>query len=553
MVNEFFITVQFRKNNGTFGGKDYVYKLISPMYLGEHDELLILKDPVNEKGHSYNAEMLVIGVFDDYEAYQKDCRLKNIFACAYEDILFLRSFRIAFEGRLELLYENQDKFEAVSCPTISVVRNNSKKMAIMTWRPKDQDILIDYKKVKDLIDEREIKCGRCAHNTCYETDCKSCFKFDPEMPFAYQPKGGHGDLSPIDISKSPLKVTAKTDGTVTTSTASPRDIIHFKNGSGFGLTNLTGNELLNAQLQSYDASEYNLSNILKKPLTSTPVVNSETFNGLLGKVLDMADKEVTDAFNAKEKEKESKMDFSKMLNIDFGKVLPTSELKPSIYGVAVRGFDNRYRAYDKINDKVMDVTGMTFDTDMLFKIPVAVSQVRVGDVIINASNYVTVTNVHPDGTFTVVDPKASEQKIAIPAKNMFGFDFVTKIIYPFENMVQPSDDNPFGLNPMAMMMLSDGSDMDMSTVLTLFMMSNGGSMIDQNMLIPLMLMGNKSGSKDNMILAMAMMNQMPRATKKIKRETVHSNAFAALDSCPVPLATGAKEPPAGVTACEDED
>lgn len=494
MVNEFFITVKFRKNNCAFGGKDYVYKLISPMYLGKHDELLILKDPVNEKGHSYNTEMLVTGVFDDYEAYQKYCKLKNVFVCAYEDILFLRSFKIAFEDRLELLYENQDSFKPTYCPRISVIRNN-KKMPIMAGRPENQDILIDYKKIKDLIDAREIK-------------------------------------------------------TTTASVTSPCDIAYFKNGST--LTTLTGNDLLNAQLQSYDADRYSLSNVLKKPLTSTPVMDSETFNGLFNKVMDMSYKEVTDTFNSKEKEKESKMDFSKILNIDFGKVPHTAELKPSIYGVAVLGFDNRYRAYDKINDKVMDVTGMTFDTDMLFKIPVAVSQVRVGDVIINASNYVTVTNVHPDGTFTVVDPKASEQKIAIPAKNMFGFDFVTKIMYPFENMVQPSDDNPFGLNPMTMMMLSDGADMDMSTILALSMMNGNSGMMDQNMLIPLMLMGNdKSGNKDGLILAMAMMNQ-PHPTKKIKRE-IQSNAFAALDSCPIPLVTDEKEAPTGVNACKDDD
>ena len=231
-----------------------------------------------------------------------------------------------------------------------------------------------------------------------------------------------------------MKVIAKTDGTVTASVASPRDIVHFKNGSS--LTTLTDNELLNAQLQSYNADKYTF----KPNETSSISIDSNWLHGLINGLREQADKEVTDTFNSKEKEKESKMDFSKILNIDFGKVPHTAELKPSIYGVAVLGFDNRYRAYDKINDKVMDVTGMTFDTDMLFKIPVAVSQVRVGDVIINASNYVTVTNVHPDGTFTVVDPKASEQKIAIPAKNMFGFDFVTKIMYPFENMVQPSDD-----------------------------------------------------------------------------------------------------------------
>lgn len=490
MAKEFFITVQFKRNKGDFGGKNYVYKLISPMYLGKHDELLILKDPVNEKGYSYNTEMLVTGVFDDYEAYQKYCKLKNVFACAYEDILFLRTFKIAFEDHLELLYENQDQFEATYCPTINVIRNN-KKMTIMAGRPEDQDILIDYKKIKDLIDEREIK-------------------------------------------------------TTTASVASPRDIAHFKNGSS--LTTLTSNDLLNAQLQSYNADEYTL----KPNETSSVYIDNNWLYGLINGLREQADKEIIDMFNSKEKEKESKMDFSKMLNIDFGKVPHTAELKPSIYGVAVLGFDNRYRAYDKINDKVMDVTGMTFDTDMLFKIPVAVSQVRVGDVIINANNYVTVTNVHPDGTFTVVDPKASEQKIAIPAKNMFGFDFVTKIMYPFESMVQPSDDNPFGLNPMTMMMLSDGADMDMSTILALSMMNGNGSMVDQNMLVPLMLMGNgKSGNKDGLILAMAMMNQ-PHPTKKIKRE-IQSNAFAALDSCPIPLVTDEKEAPTGVNACEDDD
>lgn len=549
MVNEFFITVQFRRNKGDFGGKDYVYKLISPMYLGKHDELLILKDPVNEKGHSYNAEMLVTGVFDDYEAYQKYCRLKNVFACAYEDILFLQYFKIKYSDDIDLLYEHQNETGIVLYPRIRIAQKDGKKLTIMAWRPEDQDILITHDQIDKLITDRMAKCNPCIRPDCCAKDCDNCPEIYSSISSTCHPKCGHGDLGPIDITKQPLKVTAKTDGTVTASVAGPRDIVHFKNGSSLtNLTNLTGNELLNAQLQSYDASEYTL----KPNKTDSISIGSDWVHKMTTDLIDQVNKEVTNAFNAKEKEKESKMDFSKMLNIDFGKVLPTTELKPSIYGVAVRGFDNRYRAYDKINDKVMDVTGMTFDTDMLFKIPVAVSQVRVGDVVINAGNYVTVTNVHPDGTFTVVDPKASEQKIAIPAKNMFGFDFVTKIIYPFENMVQPSDDNPFGLNPMAMMMLSDGADMDVSTILALSMMNGNSGMMDQNMLIPLMLMGNgKSGNKDGLILAMAMMNQ-PRPTKKIKRE-IQPNAFAALDSCPVPLVADEKEAPAGVTACEDDD
>lgn len=538
MVKEFFITVQFKRNKGDFGGKDYVYKLISPIYLGKHDELLILKDPVNEKGYSYNTDMLVTGVFDDYEAYQKYCKLKNSFACAYEDILFLQHFKIKYSDDVDLVYEYQNKVGMIYYPKICMAQKDGKKLTILAWRPEDQDVLITHDQIDKLITDKMAKCSSCVHPDCCAEDRDNCPESHSVASFTYSPKGGHRELGPIDVNQPSLKV--KTDGRVTTSDVDLRGTTN--------LTNLTGNGLFNAQLQSYDADEYVL-----KPNNTGPVsIDNNWLHGLINGLREQADKEVTDTFNSKEKEKESKMDFSKILNIDFGKVPHTAELKPSIYGVAVLGFDNRYRAYDKINDKVMDVTGMTFDTDMLFKIPVAVSQVRVGDVIINASNYVTVTNVHPDGTFTVVDPKASEQKIAIPAKNMFGFDFVTKIMYPFENMVQPSDDNPFGLNPMTMMMLSDGADMDMSTILALSMMNGNSGMMDQNMLIPLMLMGNgKSGNKDGLILAMAMMNQ-PHPTKKIKRE-IQSNAFAALDSCPIPLVTDEKEAPTGVNACEDDD
>lgn len=200
----------------------------------------------------------------------------------------------------------------------------------------------------------------------------------------------------------------------------------------------------------------------------------------------------------------NKMDFSNILNVEFGKINDSHDVAASMYGIAIRGNDNRYRAYDKANGKIIDVTGMTFNTDMLFKIPCAISQISVGDVIINAGNYVTVTNVHKDGTFTVVDPKASEQKIAIPAKNMFGFDFMTKVFYPLDSFIKPTDDNPFGLNPMAMMLLASDEDMDMSTLVLMTMMGNGT--INQNMMLPMILTMNKNEHSSDMgTLALAMM------------------------------------------------
>lgn len=240
----------------------------------------------------------------------------------------------------------------------------------------------------------------------------------------------------------------------------------------------------------------------------------------------------------------NKMNFSNILNVEFGKINDSHDVAASMYGIAIRGNDNRYRAYDKANGKIIDVTGMTFNTDMLFKIPCAISQISVGDVIINAGNYVTVTNVHKDGTFTVVDPKASEQKIAIPAKNMFGFDFMTKVFYPLDSFIKPTDDNPFGLNPMAMMLLASDENMDMSTLVLMTMMGNGT--INQNMMLPMILMMNKNErSSDIGTLSLAMMmGQTPKEVESYQR---------ALETSPVPepIYDDTSDVPDAINPCVD--
>lgn len=214
----------------------------------------------------------------------------------------------------------------------------------------------------------------------------------------------------------------------------------------------------------------------------------------------------------KNNERNKNMDLSKMFNISFGKIF-SNDVRASLYGIAVKGGDDRFRAFDKNSDKIMDVTGMVFDSDMLFTIPIAVSAIKKGDVIINAGNYVTVTAIHPDSTLTVIDPKASEQKIAIPAKNMFGFDFVSKVYCPFEGIIStPSNDNPFGINPMMFMFLGD--DIDNTTKMMMAMSMMDGN-VDQSMFLPMMvMMDNKDKGKDSnsdMLMAMCMMNMQKQA------------------------------------------
>lgn len=448
-IESYIITVQFRRNNGSFGGKDYAYKVSSPLYRPNEKTQILIQNMVNEKGYAYKNDAQVTGIFrnyDDYDKYFKKC----FCTCAEKDIVFLESFRIC---------EDFDSFFEYSSQS---GKDGSPLVTYYEWGDEKKPIIIGSNADKRTFDKKDLK----------------------------------------EYTKSKAVLCSSDSWTA-------------------------------SFLDRY---------INQGKLDSQTAVDGTSFNGMFQGLKDSTNKVVDNIFE----EKESKMDFSKMMNVDFGKI-STKELKPSIYGVAVLGSDNRYRAYDKANDKVMDVTGMTFDTDMLFKIPVAVSQVRIGDVIINAGNYVTVTNVHRDNTFTVVDPKASEQKIAIPAKNMFGFDFVTKVIYPLENMIQPNDNNPFGLNPMAMMLLAGDSNMDMTTILAMSMMGGNGAM-DQNMILPLMLMGNKNGNSDNLVLAMMMMNQMPRPKKNDKNDVIKT-----LDSCPVPPVIDAPEPPAGVNPCEDDE
>ena len=460
-IENYIITVQFRRNNGSFGGKDYAYKVSSPLYRPNEKTQILIQNMVNEKGYAYKNDAQVTGIFrnyDDYDKYFKKCFCTC--TCAEKDIVFLESFTISEDFDSFLEYSSQSGKDGP--PLVTYYEWGEEKRPIIVGSNADKRTF-DKKDAKEYMKSKATLCS----SGLWTASSLYCYK----------------DQGNLDLQIS-----------------------------------------------------------IPSNSTSQMALDGTSFNGMFQGLKDSSNKVVDNIFE----EKESKMDFSKMMNVDFGKI-STKELKPSIYGVAVLGSDNRYRAYDKANDKVMDVTGMTFDTDMLFKIPVAVSQFRIGDVIINAGNYVTVTNVHRDNTFTVVDPKASEQKIAIPAKNMFGFDFVTKVIYPLENMIQPNDTNPFGLNPMAMMLLAGDSNMDMTTILAMSMMG-GNSAMDQNMILPLMLMGNKSGNSDNLVLAMMMMNQMPRPKKNNK-----SDVIKALDSCPVPPVIDSPEPPTGINPCEDDE
>ena len=159
----------------------------------------------------------------------------------------------------------------------------------------------------------------------------------------------------------------------------------------------------------------------------------------------------TSTYQDKEKENDT-MNIPTM-KFDFGPANPEA-IAMSPYGLAVRCGDSWY-AFNANEGQTIDVTGMTFSfKNAIYKMPVAVNQVKEGDLIIHQKKAMYVVQVNDKTSIEVIDLAASEQKTVIPVSNMFGFNYVTKVA-PLFNLgnVTPSAENPFG-NILPMMMMS---------------------------------------------------------------------------------------------------
>ena len=146
------------------------------------------------------------------------------------------------------------------------------------------------------------------------------------------------------------------------------------------------------------------------------------------------------------------------MNFDFGPC--GDEVAFSPYGLAIRNSKGEYFTYNPATKQTIDVTGFTFFfQNMVYRMPVAASAVKEGDMIIHKHHPMFVSAV--DGSnIEVVDILESEVKTVIPTSNPFGFNFITKIM-PIVNFgnTAPSPDQPFGnLMPMMMANMVFGED-----------------------------------------------------------------------------------------------
>ena len=180
----------------------------------------------------------------------------------------------------------------------------------------------------------------------------------------------------------------------------------------------------------------------------------------------------------------------------------------SIYGPAFPTVDNEdeYIAYSKKDDEWIDVSPMVFDRDiaLFYAVPVAKDNLATGDFIFHNGGWVRVIDFDEALRPVVETPKTKTVNTILPTRNMFGFDFYTKLISPFEDMMDcASADKPFG-NILPFILLQDSDSADF---LPMLLLSQGGKFDTSNPMMLYLLMKDEKNSDILPFLMMGMMNK----------------------------------------------
>ena len=221
-----------------------------------------------------------------------------------------------------------------------------------------------------------------------------------------------------------------------------------------------------------------------------------------------------------EEKKEKTMFESMMKNLHFGKA---DDAKMSIYGPALREAvsGDTWIAFDKSKEQWIDVPWEAILDIPLLEMPVAKNDIQIGDFIFHAgTGWVRVIDFDDEMNYFIEaeDPSNHEIIKILPTRNMFGFDFYTKLIVPFDmgaTFGGASASNPFGMLPMLMMMSdkNKSSSGDNSMLMAMMIMQNGGMDFASNPMMMYALMGDKSGD-NSMLMAMLMSQIMQGAPTK---------------------------------------
>lgn len=166
----------------------------------------------------------------------------------------------------------------------------------------------------------------------------------------------------------------------------------------------------------------------------------------------------------------------KGFNFDFGPVKDSS-IRMSMYGLAIKNLNGTWVSYNTATNDIIDVDVFNFDgSKFLYKIPVAITEIAVGDIVMHMGKPMFVVDISEAGEIMAIDVSAGEKKIIMLAKNCFGFNYATKVVSLFNmSNSMPTPDAPFG-NMLPFLMM-DGENADMSDLMLLMMLnpSNGAS------------------------------------------------------------------------------
>ena len=198
----------------------------------------------------------------------------------------------------------------------------------------------------------------------------------------------------------------------------------------------------------------------------------------------------------------------KNFNFDFGPCNPET-IRMSMYGLAIKNSTGTWVSYNPATKQIIDVDVLNFDgAKFLYKMPVALKEVKAGDIVVHNRKPMFVTAPSTDGSnaLQVVDIYAGEEKCIVPPVNMFGFNFVTRVVSLFGELSQnaPSADAPFG-NMLPFLLMNDNKDIDPMAMM--LMMGQGGTNFASNPMMMYFLM--KDGGDKDILPLLFMMNNQP--------------------------------------------
>lgn len=197
------------------------------------------------------------------------------------------------------------------------------------------------------------------------------------------------------------------------------------------------------------------------------------------------DQDISNNINRKE---DNNMNLFK--GFDFGSC-ENDNVKVSMYGIAGKNATGTWVSYDAKSGNVIDVDILNFDAKYLYKMPVAIKDIKESDVIIHNRKPMFVTRVE-GGKVLAIDPAAGEEKVILLTRSPFGFDFIVKVINLFGDIAGSANTNaPFG-NVLPLMLLAD--DNKSEDILPLIFAMNGGKFDMSNPMMLYFLMKNDKNS-----------------------------------------------------------